>query len=71
MTDEMPPDIAGQRLDFLTQFLLVALAKNPLTFGIGSLDLFVGVILADGHQADTLWQVAQHLAEITFYVVHR
>ena len=44
MTDKMPLDILGQRLVLLTQFLLMALAEDTLSLGIGSLDLVVGMI---------------------------
>ena len=56
MTDKMPLNILRQRLVFLAQLLLVALAKRTLTLGVGSLNILVGMILADGHQTDALWQ---------------
>ena len=70
MTDEMPLDIRRQRRMFLSQFLLVALTEDTLSLGIGRLDILIGMILANGHQADPLWQLAQHLTKMTFYIIH-
>ena len=54
MSDEMPTDILRQCLHFLAQFLFVALAECALAFDIGSLDIFVGMVLADSHKTDAL-----------------
>ena len=70
MTDEMPLDILGQLLVFLAQFLLMTLAEDTLSFSISGLDIFVGMILANCHKADTLWQLAQHLMKMPFYIIH-
>ena len=61
MTDEMPLNVVGQLGHLLAKLLLMALAKNALANGIGRLKILLGVILADGHKADTFGQVANHL----------
>ena len=63
MTDEMPLDILRQLLVLQTQFLLMALAEDTLALGIGSLDIFVRVVLGNCHKAYTLWQCIKHLVK--------
>jgi hypothetical protein len=58
MTDEVPTDILGQRLVLATQFLLVTLTKDTLSLVVGRLNILVGMILADGYQSYSLWQLS-------------
>ena len=69
MADKMPLDVLRQRLVLLAQFLLVALAEDALTLGVGGLDILVRVILGNCHKANTLWQRIEHLVQVTFNVV--
>ena len=71
MTDEMPRYVLGQRLVFLAQFLLMALAEDALPFFVCSLYELVGMILTNSHKAHTLWQISKHLSEISLDVVHQ
>ena len=64
MTDEMPLNILGQRLVFLTQFLFVTLTENALSLLIGGLNILIGVILGNCHKAYTLWQCVKHLMKL-------
>ena len=70
MTYEMPFYILRQGLHLLGKLLLMALAEDALTFGVSSLNILVGMKLADGHQTDTGRQTAQHLMKISFYIIH-
>ena len=60
MTDEMPLDIAGQRLHLAGKFLLVALAKDALTFLVGRSNIFLGMELTDGHELHPLRERLSH-----------
>ena len=66
----MPLYILRQGLHLLGKLLLMALAEDALTFGVSSLNLLVGMKLADSHQTDTSRQTAQHLMKISFYIIH-
>ena len=70
MTDKMPLYVLRQGLHLLGKFLLMALAEDALTFGVSSLNILVGMKLADSHQSDTSRQAAQHLMKISFYIIH-
>ena len=69
MTDEMPLDVLRQRSHLLGEFLLMTLAEDTLSFSISLLDILVGMELADGNETDTGRQAAQHLMEISFYII--
>ena len=60
MTDEMPLDIAGQRLHLAGQFLLVALAKDALALLVGRSNIFLGVELTDSHELHPLRERLTH-----------
>ena len=70
VTDEVPDDVLRQRLVLHLQLLLVALAEHPLALLVSGLDVFIGVILADGHQPDTLGQRVEHTVQVSLNVVH-
>ena len=70
MTDEMPLYVLRQSLHLLGKLLLMALAEDALTFGVSSLNILVGMKLADSHQTDTGRQTAQHLMKVSFYIIH-
>ena len=52
------------------EFLFVTLAEDTLSFSISLLDILVGMELADGNETNTGRQAAQHLMEISFYIIH-
>ena len=70
MTNEMPFDVLRQRSHLLGEFLFVTLAEDTLSFSISLLDILVGMELADGNETDAGRQAAQHLMEISFYIIH-
>ena len=70
MTDEMPLDIVRKRFMLQPQFLLMALTEDALAFLVSSLNIFVGMILANCHKADPLWQLIQHIMKMPFYIIH-
>jgi len=69
MTDEMPLDVLRQRSHLLGEFLFVTLAEDTLSFSISLLDILVGMKLADGNETNAGRQAAQHLMEISFYII--
>ena len=70
MTDEVPDDVAGQRLMLELEFLLMALAEDALSLLVGGLYILIGVVFTDCHKAYALWQCVNHSVQVSLDVVH-
>ena len=69
MADKMPQNVMRQRLNLLAQLLFVTLTKDALSLSIGLLNIFIGMVFADGNQTNSFRQTGEYLVQMALNIV--